>query len=66
MNLKKILINIAKKNSWDCLVYDSHFAIISINSKLKKCVIFDNTRQVTDLLFKKIIKNNQIIYNSPS
>ena len=26
VNLKKILTKIAKKNSWDCLVYDNHFA----------------------------------------
>ena len=35
VNLKKILINIAKKNGWDCLVYDNHFAD-KLNKKQQK------------------------------
>ena len=56
----KYFLNIQERK-----ILERNGAIISINSKLKNCVIFDNTRQVTNLLLKKIIKNNQIIYKSP-
>ena len=56
----KYFLNIQERK-----ILERNGAIISIISKLKNCVIFDNTRQVTNLLLKKIIKNNQIIYKSP-
>ena len=60
MENKKYFLNIQEHK-----ILERSGAIISINSKLKNYIIFDNTRQVTNLLLKNIIKNNQILYKSP-